>query len=158
MTEANPFPYVQTPRNLREAQSNCNHWAWIALGGCPEGEVLANWRTYIREFTRHANRVRDSFLATTNCQEAPTPMPVAISPVEAANLRAPVTRPFTPSQTDLTDMIARAMAACDASRDAAHKAALEDRFEAASAANRRRARDRHDAYCNQMPRARGFRT
>jgi hypothetical protein len=58
---------------------------------------------------------------------------------------------FTPSQTDMQDMVRRAMAAFDASRAA-------DRFEAACAANRRRARGDHDAYCNQMPRARGFRT
>ena len=37
------------------------------------------------------------------------------SEVEARNLRAPVTQAFTPSSTDLDDMIRRAMAACDAS-------------------------------------------
>lgn len=68
------------------------------------------------------------------------------------------TKMFTPSQTDMADMVRRAMAACDASRDRAHRAALEDRAEAAFAANRRRAREGHDAYCNQMPRARGYRT
>ncbi len=61
---------------------------------------------------------------------------------------------FAPSQTDVADMVRRAMAACDASG----KAARQDRAEATFAANRRRAREDHDAYCNQMPRARGFRT
>lgn len=79
---------------------------------------------------------------------------------------------FTPSNTDLQDMIRRAMAACDAShefqQDQARRkvqqeadvarANRENQFEAACAANRRRARDDHDAYCNQMPRARGYRT
>lgn len=58
---------------------------------------------------------------------------------------------FTPSQTDMADMVRRAMAACDASGRAA-------RFEAAVAANKRKLREEHDAYCNQMPRARGYRT
>ncbi len=39
---------------------------------------------------------------------------------------------------------------------AVEKSEREDRFEAACAANRRGARERHDAYCNQMPRARGY--
>jgi hypothetical protein len=65
-----------------------------------------------------------------------------------------MTKLFTPSTTDLNDMIARAMAKCDASV----KAARQERAEAAFAHNARVRRAEHDAYCNQMPRARGFST
>ena len=61
-------------------------------------------------------------------------------------------RALIPTGADLMAMIAKAEAKCDASI----KASRQDRFEAAIRANRHGARDRHDAYCNQMPRARGF--
>lgn len=59
--EVNPYPYYKTPTNRREAQSNCNHWTWIALGGCPADEIPAAWNSYIRTFQRDANRTRNSF-------------------------------------------------------------------------------------------------
>lgn len=68
------------------------------------------------------------------------------SAVEARNLRAPVAQAFTPSSTDLDDMIRRAMAACDASAARARA----DQFEAAVAHNKRRARAGHQ---NKLVRA-----
>ena len=56
-----PFPYFKTPATKAEAQSNCNHWTWIKLGGCPEGESLPAWRTYLESMEREARRVRAAF-------------------------------------------------------------------------------------------------
>lgn len=59
-----------------------------------------------------------------------------------------------PSSEHLLRMIASA----ESKFEAARKAALADRAEQAFAHNRRLRREGHDTYCNQMPRARGFRT
>jgi len=51
----NPFPYTKKPATIMEAQSNINYW-WYEGMECPAGEIEANWRTFIREMKRSADR------------------------------------------------------------------------------------------------------
>lgn len=51
----NPFTYTKTPQTIIEAQSNINYW-WFEGMECPEGEIEANWNTFIREMKRAADR------------------------------------------------------------------------------------------------------
>jgi hypothetical protein len=51
----NPFPYTKNPKNLNDAQMNINYWYFEGME-CPEGEIEANWKTFIREMKRDADR------------------------------------------------------------------------------------------------------
>jgi len=59
----NPFPYTKNPKTLIEAQSNINHW-WFEGMECPEGEIEANWKSFIREMKRAADRDMKNLLTT----------------------------------------------------------------------------------------------
>jgi len=60
----NPFQYIKDPKSLIEAQTNVNYW-WFEGMGCPEGQIEANWNTFIREMKRSAERDLQKFLSST---------------------------------------------------------------------------------------------
>jgi hypothetical protein len=59
----NPFSYTKNPQTLIEAQSNINYWYYEGME-CPEGEIEANWKTFIREMKRSADRDMQKLLTT----------------------------------------------------------------------------------------------
>ncbi len=61
--EGCPYEYFKKPENRKQAQSNLNVWAWVRLGGCPEGELAVNWNTYVSAMTRDATRELSKFSA-----------------------------------------------------------------------------------------------
>ena len=58
---SNPFTYYKTPKSKKEAQSNINYWWYVKMGGCPQGQIEANWKTYIKEMMRDAQKELSSF-------------------------------------------------------------------------------------------------
>jgi hypothetical protein len=58
----NPWTYTPNPTNRQQAQANINYWWFEGMGACPEGEIEANWRTFIKEMQRDAQRVMRPFL------------------------------------------------------------------------------------------------
>jgi len=53
---SNPFTYYKKPQSRQEAQSNINYWWYEGMGECPEDSIPANWKTFIREMRRGAER------------------------------------------------------------------------------------------------------
>jgi hypothetical protein len=51
----NPFSYTKKPVTIMEAQNNINYW-WYEGMECPPNTIEANWRTFIREMKREADR------------------------------------------------------------------------------------------------------
>lgn len=58
---SNPFSYFKKPETKKQAQSNINYWWYVKMGGCPEGEIEANWNTYIKEMMRYSQKELSSF-------------------------------------------------------------------------------------------------
>lgn len=58
---SNPFSYFKKPETKKQAQSNINYWWYVKMGGCPEGEIEANWNTYIKEMMRYSKKELSSF-------------------------------------------------------------------------------------------------
>jgi hypothetical protein len=61
----NPFPYTKNPKDLHDAQMNINYWYFEGME-CPESEIEANWKTFIREMKREADRDMRKLLTSQN--------------------------------------------------------------------------------------------
>ena len=63
----NPFQYTKNPTCLMEAQTNINYW-WFEGMNCPEDEIKANWKTFIREMKREAERDMQKLLVSETAE------------------------------------------------------------------------------------------